>query len=325
MTYVIIIAIIFIIIYFSKAADTDKKKRQTKSTKNNNDIDLYTAATWRETKTQTPTSYSNKTSSPIQDNQTWELVRRKSERWKQLGFGEGENFPGYGKLYDREFEVWYIEVGSKEKMSVQVYRDRNPLHYDPKNSKNITGEDVYLERLFNTKEYESLYSGLDKKNRKRWYFALIKYSPTGIETDRAIEVEVEKEPEEIQEEIIVPEGWNLVRRKSPEWFKNGFGDNELFPGYGKIYERTFDVWYCEIGSKEKVAQPEFKDKVILKFNNGICGDLGQLKGKNLNFESLSKTQGYEQLITTVDNKERKRWYFGLKKTEPTYIYTASAD
>lgn len=321
MTYVVIIAVILIIIYFSKAADTDKKNRQSKSTRTNNDIDLYTAATWRENKTQT--SSSNKTSSPIQDNQKWELVRRKSERWNQLGFGEGENFPGYGKLYDREFEVWYIEVGSKEKKNTQTYRDRNPLHYDPKKSESITGEGVFLERLFNTKEYESLYSGLDKKNRKRWYFALIKYSPTGIETDRALEVE--SEPEEIKEEIIVPEGWNLVRRKSHEWFKNGFGDDELFPGYGKIYERTFDVWYCKIGSKEKVSQPEFKDKAILKFYNGICGDLGQLKGKNLNFEYLSKTQGYEQLITTVDNKERKRWYFGLKSAVPTNIYTASAD
>ena len=26
----------------------------------------------------------------------WELVRRKSERWKELGFGDGESFSGYG-------------------------------------------------------------------------------------------------------------------------------------------------------------------------------------------------------------------------------------
>lgn len=269
----------------------------------------------------------------------WELVRRKSDRWKELGFGEGETFPGYGKLYDREFDVWYCDIGSKDKKDIQKFYDRNPLHYEPKDRQRdinqtsiqnninkmrseITGEGVCLERLLNTKEYEALYTGIDNKNRKRWYFALTKFTPTGIETDRALETE--EEIEEVEGDINVPEGWTLVRRKSDEWFKNGFGDGELFPGYGKIYERTFDVWYCEVGSKEKIKQPNFKDKAILNFYNGICGDLGDLKGKNLTFESLSKTQGYIELLSVLDNIERKRWYFGLKKTEPTFIYTESA-
>lgn len=272
------------------------------------------------------------------DTTKWELVRRKSDRWKELGFGEGETFPGYGKLYDREFDVWYCDIGSKDKKDIQKFYDRNPLHYEPKDRQRdmtqtsiqnninkmrseITGEGVYLERLHNTKEYEALYTGLDNKNRKRWYFALTKFTPTGIETDRALETE--EEIEEVEEVINVPKGWTLVRRKSDEWFKNGFGDGELFPGYGKIYERTFDVWYCEVGSKEKIKQPDFKDKAILNFYNGICGDLGNLKGKNLKFESLSKTQGYIELLSALDNIERKRWYFGLKKTEPTFIYTES--
>ncbi len=273
------------------------------------------------------------------DSTKWELVRRKSDRWKELGFGEGETFPGYGKLYDREFDVWYCDIGSKDKKAVQKFYDRNPLHYEPKErgrdftqtsipnsghkmSSEITGEGVNLERLHNTKEYEALYTGLDNKNRKRWYFALTKFTPTGIETVRALETQ--EEIEEVEEVINVPEGWSLVRRKSDEWFKYGFGDGELFPGYGKIHERTFDVWYCEVGSKEKIKQPEFKDKAILKFYNGICGDLSNLKGKNLKFESLSKTHGYIELLSALDTKERKRWYFGLTKTEPTYIYTATA-
>ncbi len=136
---------------------------------------------------------------------SWELVRRKSERWHQLGFGEGETFPGYGKLYDREFDVWYCDIGSKVKKDMQKFYDRNPLHYEPKDrlrdivqspnatnhqrkmSSEIMGEGIFLERLHNTKEFVSLYSGLDKKNRKRWYFALTKYTPTGIETDRALD------------------------------------------------------------------------------------------------------------------------------------------
>lgn len=48
-------------------------------------------------------------------------------------------------------------------------------------------------------------------------------------------------------------------------------------------------------------------------HHGIYGDLGNLKGKNLKFESLSKTQEYIELLLALDNIERKRWYFGLKK------------
>ncbi len=254
------------------------------------------------------------------DSASWELVRRKSERWNELGFGDGEDFPGYGKLYDREFQVWYCNVGSKEKKNIQSYKDRNPLHYEPKNSTRIIGEGIFLKRLYKTGDYEAIYTGLDNKNRKRWYFALDQFHPTGIETYRAL-VKVE---DILEEEIIVPEGWTLVRRNSPDWFKNGFGDGKLFPGYGKIYERTFEVWYCKVGSKERIIQPEFKDKAILNFYNGICDDLSILIGENLKFESLSKSQGYIQLLTTLNIKERKRWYFGLKKTEPTYNFTNSA-
>jgi hypothetical protein len=262
-------------------------------------------------------SYSDRT-----DYVKWELVRRKSERWKELGFGDGEAFPGYGKLYQREFQVWYCDIGSKVKMDVQIHRDKNTIYYFPVNIHKIIGEGVYLYSLNNTMGFESLFTGLDNKNRKRWYFALIKFTPTGIETACALETEKDIEYKEIELKIDVPEGWNLVRRKSTEWFFNGFGEDDLFPGYGKIYERTFDVWYCKIGLKERISKPEFKDKAVLKFSNRICGDLGELKGKGGNFESLSKTQGYIGLLTFVDKKERKRWYFGLKKTEPTYIFTA---
>jgi len=250
----------------------------------------------------------------------WQLVRRKSARWNELGFGDGDSFPGYGKLYNREFEVWYCDINSKEKKNVQTFRDKSVLNYEPKKSFEITGPDIYLERLRNTKQYEALYTGLDNKNRKRWYFALVGYSPTGIQTDRAIELI--KKSDEIENEILIPEGWTLIRRASKEWFENGFGDNELFPGYGKIYERTFDVWYCKVGSKEKVIQQEFNDKAILFLKDGICGDLKGLKKRDVYFDPLYKTQGYEALLSALDNRERIRWYFGLKKTIPTYIFTA---
>ncbi len=265
--------------------------------------------------------------SPIDtDSDKWEIVHRKTDRWNELGFGDNDKFPGYGRLYEREFEVWYCEIGSKERKDIKRFTDKYPLNYDPKNYKDIVGEGVYLEHLTNTKDYAALYTALDNINRKRWYFALISSNPLWIQTERAIEKEEQQEEQqEKKPEIEVPEGWTLVRRNSKDWIGLGFGDDELFPGYGRIYERTFEVWYCEIGSKEKVSQPDFEDKAILNHYNGICGDLGELKGKGLQFDSLEKTQGYKSLLTTVDKQERKRWYFGLKDTTPTYIYTDRAE
>jgi hypothetical protein len=254
------------------------------------------------------------------DSVKWELVRRKTERWDELGFGDGDSFPGYGKLYNREFKVWYCDINSKEKKDIQTFRDVNVLNYDPKRSIQITGPDIYLEPLRNTMQFAALYTGLDNKNRKRWYFALVAYSPTGIQTDRASELA--KTSLEIENEILIPEGWTLVRRASKEWFENGFGDNKLFPGYGKIYERTFDVWYCKVGSKQKNIQPEFKDKAILNLKDGICGDLNGLKEKRVYFDPLFNTQGYKTLLSALDSKERIRWYFGLKEAVPTFIFTA---
>lgn len=257
--------------------------------------------------------------SPIDnDSDKWEIVHRKTDRWNELGFGDNDKFPGYGRIYEREFEVWNCEIGSKERKDLMRFTDKYPLNYDPKNYHEIVGEGVYLEQLSNTKDYNALYTALDNKNRKRWYFALISSKPLWIQTERAIEKEEQLEE---KPEIEIPEGWILVKRNSKDWIGLGFGDGELFPGYGKIYERTFEVWYCMIGSKDRVPQPDFKDKAILNHYNGICGDLGVLKGKGLQFESLEKTQGHKALLTTVDKQERKRWYFGLKDAIPTYIYT----
>jgi hypothetical protein len=257
------------------------------------------------------------------DNNRWEVVRRKTARWTELGFGDNDNFPGYGKLYEREFKVWYCEIGSKERRDIHKFTDKYPLNYDPRDYQKIVGEGVYVEQLVNSKKYEALYTALDNKNRKRWYFALINKKPLWIQTEKAIEKEDVQEIK--QEETEVPDGWSLVRRNSKDWLGLGFGDGEMFPGYGKIYERTFEVWYCEIGSKVKVPQPNFIDNATLNHYNGICGNLGELKGKGLQFDNLEKTQGYKSLLTTVDNKERKRWYFGLIDTKPTYIYTERAE
>jgi hypothetical protein len=261
------------------------------------------------------------------DDSKWEIVNRKTKRWTELGFGDGDDFPGYGRLYDREFKVWYCAVGSKEIKDARIISDRFPLNYEPKNCKEITGEGVYLDRLDNTKGYESLHTGLDNKNRKRWYFALIKFSPTWIETDRAIEKE---ETEVEKEEIEVPDGWELVRNHSPKW--NELGYDNGFPGYGKVFNITFDVWYSNVGSKEKTEQPNIavhlalygKDLNIYYFDR-VCNEIEKLKEKGLNFERLSRTQGYSQLYNGLDNSTKRRWYLGVKEMNPTNYYTANAE
>jgi hypothetical protein len=145
------------------------------------------------------------------DADKWEIVHRKTDRWTELGFGDNDKFPGYGRLFEREFEVWYCEIGSKERKDIQKFTDKYPLNYDPRDYQKIVGEGVYIEALTNSKEYEALYTALDNKNRKRWYFALVSKKPLLIQTEREIEKKVETEK---KIEIEVPEGWNLVQNHS---------------------------------------------------------------------------------------------------------------
>ena len=102
-----------------------------------------------------------------------------------MGFGDGDKFPGYGKLYNREFKVWFCNVGSKEKNNVQIFKDRNPLNYQPNNYEKITGPDVRLDKILDRKK--TTFSGLDNKNRKRWYFIEDNHTPTWIETTSKID------------------------------------------------------------------------------------------------------------------------------------------
>lgn len=274
-------------------------------------------------KVQTNSSYTKST-----DDYKWEIVHRKTKRWDDLGFGDGYYFPGYGRIYEREFKVWYCDVGSKEVREAQIIKDRHTLGYYPENSKKITGDDVYLDELYNTKGYEYLYTGLDSKNRKRWYFALIKSTPTWIETKKAIEKEETKV--EKKEEIEVPEGWELVRNHSKKWSELGY--DKGFPGYGKVFSITFDVWYSTVGAKDKIERPSVsvhlalygKDSNIFYFER-VCPKIEDLGGKELNFERLSRTQGYSQLYNGLHHTTKRRWYLGVKEMKPTYFFTASAE
>jgi hypothetical protein len=67
-----------------------------------------------------------------------------------------------------------------------------------------------------------------------------------------------------------------------------------------------------------------KDSKICFFDR-ICNEIKELKENGLNFERLSRTQGYSQLYNGLDNSTKRRWYLGVIEMKPTNNYTASAE
>jgi len=51
--------------------------------------------------------------------------------------------------------------------------------------------------------------------------------------------------------------------------------------------------------------------------------LDELNDAHLNFERLTRTNGYEQLYSATSKK--KRWYLGVKEMTPRNIFTAGAN
>ncbi|MGE0569370.1 MAG: hypothetical protein AB7O73_15630 [Bacteroidia bacterium] len=96
-------------------------------------------------------------------------------------------------------------------------------------------------------------------------------------------------------------------------------DVSYFPGYGNIYNRTFEIWFRNKGSRDKEGTIEYKDIGIDKyygpfFAEKFTGGLG------INNE-LERTSGYIKLFNVRDNKSGKTWYAGLKNIEFTGIIT----
>lgn len=126
---------------------------------------------------------------PLANNQT-ELVRYKTDRYADL-FGRGKDcsyFPGYGKIYNRTFDIWFHETNSTEKKGAIEYRDIGCDKYQPPffTDRITNGISIYNE-LERTKGYLKLYNGRDEKNRKTWYAGLKDLEFTGIITDRELE------------------------------------------------------------------------------------------------------------------------------------------
>lgn len=253
MIVVVIIIIIVVIIIINNNKDKNETNERVLTVTSYNDDELET------------------------EDDGWEIVHKKTSRWNELGYGHGNNFPGYGKLYKRFFEVWYCEVGSKEKKGLTEHEDTYPMNYSPKNYIKITKVDIDLNSLQNTLGYEALYSGLDNKNKKRWYFAVQKSEPTGIYTKREIETDIQNndinDEEEIDYSLLYPD-YEDLNPKSINSYKKRYivtvyiretGEkqwNELEThkvleyGHWSVMSRLWHKNYCGRGSIQEKDKKE---------------------------------------------------------------------
>lgn len=123
---------------------------------------------------------------PLPNDET-EIVNYKSDRFADL-FGRGKDcsyFPGYGKIFNRTFEIWYKSIGSKIKEGLIEYKDIGVDSYSgPFFPEKITNG-VYINNPLEKKlGYLKLFNTRDDKNNKTWYAGLKDIEFTGIITDR---------------------------------------------------------------------------------------------------------------------------------------------
>lgn len=116
-----------------------------------------------------------------------EIVYYKTDRYAEL-FGRGKDvsyFPGYGKIYNRSFEIWYRKTGSKNKEGLMKHHDIGIIDkdYGPFFIEKITGGRIFNNRLERTSGYLKLYNIRDDKNGLTWYAGLKDAEFTGITTE----------------------------------------------------------------------------------------------------------------------------------------------
>ena len=129
--------------------------------------------------------FNNSRLEPFPDNQT-ETVYYKTDRYAEL-FGRGKNcsyFPGYGKIYNRFFDIWCQDFGSKEKKAIQEYSDIGNYYLPPIFTEEITGGYPINNELEQTKGYLKLFNVRIQKFRKTWYAGLKDREFTGIITEK---------------------------------------------------------------------------------------------------------------------------------------------
>ena len=196
MKYIIITLIILVILYFiGKSKQKSKKVKENKTvtfsvTSSNQIANKNDELTSLEKKY--PKWYSSnntngkcyKSKKPLNTYKSESIIYYKTDEYAEL-FGRGAHcsyFPGYGKIYNRTFEIWYQQTGSKEKLELQEYFDIGVERNQPFFVEEITGGVLISNNLERTKGYLKLWNGRDQKNNKTWYAGLKNIEYTNIIT-----------------------------------------------------------------------------------------------------------------------------------------------
>lgn len=119
---------------------------------------------------------------------TTETVKYKTDRYAEL-FGRGKDcsyFPGYGKIFNRTFEIWHQEFGSKERQGQIDYMDIGTDREPPFFTEEITEGHRIYNGLLKTQGFLKLYNVRVEKTRKTWYAGLKDLEFTGLITDKQI-------------------------------------------------------------------------------------------------------------------------------------------
>lgn len=132
--------------------------------------------------------YKSERITPLNNGQE-EIVHYKTDRYANL-FGRGKDcsyFPGYGKIYNRTFEIWYQDFGTKEKQNIFTYKDIGANLYAPYFTEELTEGWPINNQLERTQGFKRLYNVRVVKTRKIWYAGLIEQEFTGIITAKELE------------------------------------------------------------------------------------------------------------------------------------------
>lgn len=125
---------------------------------------------------------------PLIKNET-EIVNNKTDRYTEL-FGRGRGcryFPGYGKIYNRAFKIWFQDYNSTEMKLVQDYFDIGVEYLPPFFSEEISDGHRIHNELERTRGYLKLYNVRVDKTKRTWYAGLKHLEFTGIITDGEVE------------------------------------------------------------------------------------------------------------------------------------------
>ncbi|MCD8440960.1 hypothetical protein [Tenacibaculum finnmarkense] len=126
---------------------------------------------------------------PPLTNQVEEIVNYKTDKYADL-FGRGKDcsyFPGYGKIQNRTFEIWYQEFGSKEKKNIIEYKDIGAIYQAPFFTEEMTEGWLINNELERKQDFLKLYNIRVVKTRKTWYAGLKSQEFTGLITEKEIE------------------------------------------------------------------------------------------------------------------------------------------